>query len=126
MYKTYAVIFAFILTALLFTACNKSSPGCGWGPGKCDPITYSCVGITPKFAADVFPIITTVCATNASCHAAGSTNAGGPFTNYNQIFAKRLIMKDQILLGKMPQAGSISQEQINAVICWIDSGAPNN
>jgi hypothetical protein len=26
----------------------------------------------------------------------------------------------------MPQSGTISQAQINAFICWIDSGAPNN
>jgi hypothetical protein len=26
----------------------------------------------------------------------------------------------------MPQSGTISQAQVNAFICWIDSGAPNN
>jgi hypothetical protein len=26
----------------------------------------------------------------------------------------------------MPQSGTITQAQINAFICWIDSGAANN
>ena len=124
MYKTSSVIFAFILTALLFAACEKSSPGTATGGGGA--ITFSCVGITPKFAADVQPIVATVCATNSSCHAAGSTNAGGPFTTHAEVFAKRANIRAAILSGIMPQSGTISQVQINAFICWIDSGAPNN
>ena len=125
MYRIASVIFAFILTALLFTACSKSSPGSGYGPGG-NTITFSCVGITPKFAADVQPILTTVCAINSGCHGAGSINAGGPFTTHAEVFAKRANIRAAILSGVMPQTGTISQAQINAFICWIDSGAPNN
>ncbi len=126
MYKTSSALFAFILTALLFTACSKSSPGTGGGPGGGGAITFSCVGISPKFTADVQPILTTVCAINSGCHGAGSTNVGGPFTTHAEVFAKRANIRAAILSGVMPQTGTISQAQINAFICWIDSGAPNN
>ncbi len=125
MNKTFVVIFFIFLTALVFAACSKSSPGPGGG-GPGTTITFSCVGISPKFSTDVQPILTTVCAINSGCHAAGSTNAGGPFTTHAEVFAKRSNIRAAILSGVMPQTGTISQAQINAFICWIDSGAPNN
>lgn len=114
----------FIFSAVIFTACSKkdSTPAGGGGGG----ITFSCTGIAPKFAADVQPIITSVCATNSNCHASGSVTSGGPFTNYAEVNAKKSNIRAQILAGTMPKSGTISQVQINAIICWIDSGAPNN
>ena len=126
MYKTSSTLFALILTALIFASCSKSSPGSGGGTGGGGTITFSCVGISPKFSTDVQPILTTVCAINSGCHAAGSTNSGGPFTSHAEVFAKRSNIRAAILSGVMPQSGTITQAQINAFICWIDSGAPNN
>jgi len=125
MNKTLAIICFIFLIGLVFTACSKSDPAPGGG-GSGTTITFSCVGISPKFAADVQPILTTVCAINSGCHAAGSTNAGGPFTTHAEVFAKRSNIRAAILAGVMPQTGTITQAQINAFICWIDSGAPNN
>ncbi len=123
--KKTAVITLFIfLATLVFNACSKSSPSPGGGTGG--GITFSCVGISPKFSTDVQPILTSVCSINSNCHAAGSTNSGGPFTVYAQVFAKKSNIRAAILAGTMPQSGTISQAQINAFICWIDSGAPNN
>ena len=110
---------------IIFMACSKSNNttgGGGTGGGK----TFSCVGITPKFVADVQPILTTVCSINSNCHAAGSSNSGGAFTNFNEVNAKKSNIRAAILNGTMPQSGTITQAQINAFICWIDSGAPNN
>jgi hypothetical protein len=114
----------FIFLAVVFTACSKSdsTPGGGGGGG----ITFSCAGISPKFAADVQPIVTSLCATSSNCHASGSTNSGGVISNYAEVNAKKSNIRSQILSGAMPKSGIISQAQINAVICWIDSGAPNN
>jgi len=125
MNKTLAIICFIFLIGLVFISCSKSSPSPGGG-GSGTTITFSCVGISPKFAADVQPILTTVCAINSGCHAAGSTNAGGPFTTHAEVFAKRSNIRAAILAGVMPQTGTITQAQINAFICWIDSGAPNN
>jgi hypothetical protein len=124
MNKTFVIICCIFLMGLVFTACSKSSPSPGGGTGG--GITFSCAGISPKFSTDVQPILTTVCAINSGCHAAGSTNAGGPFTSHAEVFAKRSNIRAAILAGTMPQTGTITQAQINAFICWIDSGAPNN
>jgi hypothetical protein len=125
--KKILLVSLFIFSqAILFLACSKSSTtntGGGTGGGG---ITFSCAGISPKFSTDVQPILTSVCSVNSSCHASGSSNSGGPFTTHAEVFAKKSNIRAAILSGVMPQSGTISQAQINAFICWIDSGAPNN
>ncbi len=122
MKKTFAILLIFS-TALFSASCSKSSPSNGGGGGG---ITFSCAGISPTFSTDIQPILTTVCSINSNCHAAGSLNTGGPFTTHAEVFAKRSNIRAAILAGTMPQSGSLTQTQINAFICWIDSGAPNN
>jgi hypothetical protein len=127
MKKITITCLAFFITIVSFLACSKggnTNPGGGSGGGTTR--TFDCAGITPKFAADVQPILTTVCSINSNCHAAGSTNSGGPFTNHTEVNAKKSNIKAAILAGTMPQTGSISQAQVNAFICWIENGAPNN
>ena len=114
-----------ILCISIFTACSKNGTGKDGGTGA-GGISFSCSGITPKFAADIQPILNTVCSINSNCHAGGSTNTGGPFTSFAEVNGKKTAIRAQILAGTMPQSGTISQAQINAFICWIDSGAPNN
>ncbi len=125
MKKNTLFSFLFIFIAIIVASCSKSdntTPGVPGGGAK----TFSCVGITPKFSVDVQPILTTVCSINSSCHAGGSTNSGGPFTNHTEVNARKSNIRAAILAGIMPQTGTITQAQINAFICWIDSGAPNN
>lgn len=110
--------------SILTSSCSKSeTTNNGGGNGS---ITFSCAGISPKFSTDVQPILTSVCSINSNCHAAGSINSGGPFTNYSEVFAKKSNIRAAILAGTMPQSGTITQAQINAFICWIDSGGTNN
>jgi len=126
MKKILALSFIICCLITLFTACSKSSStntGGGSGGGS---ITFSCVGINPKFSADVQPILTSVCSINSSCHATGSSNSGGSLTTHAEVFAKRSNIRAAVLAGTMPQTGALSQAEINAFICWIDSGAPNN
>lgn len=119
---TFVAVFS---TTLMFSGCSKSN-GPGGGSGSNNSITFSCAGISPKFSTDIQPILTSVCSINSSCHASGSTNSGGPFTTHSEVFAKKSNIRAAILAGTMPQSGTITQTQINAFICWIDSGAPNN
>ena len=107
-----------ICIVILLNACTKS--------GGSSPTPDPCTGITAKFSTDVLPIINASCAINSSCHAAGSVNAGGPLTDYNKIFAKRSEIKFQVEAGLMPKTGSITATEKNKIICWINSGAPNN
>ena len=124
MIKNLGYIILLFATGLVVESCSKSSPTNN--PSGGGGITFSCTGISPKFSADVLPIFNTVCSINSNCHASGSTNSGGPFTNYIQVNAKTSNIRSAVLSGVMPQSGTISQAQINNLICWIDSGAPNN
>ncbi|MEI8060346.1 MAG: hypothetical protein WCG67_09320 [Ferruginibacter sp.] len=125
MKKVITICLVGFITSLLFLGCSKSNnavTGTSGGGTK----TFSCSGITSKFSTDVQPILTSICSTNSSCHASGSTNSGGPFTSFAEVNARKSNIRAAILAGTMPQTGTISQPQINAFICWIDSGAPNN
>lgn len=122
MKKSILFIAAFISMLWIAESCSKSNDSVP----KTTAITFSCTGINPKFAADVSPIFTTVCSLSNNCHASGSTNSGGPFTNYTQVAAKTSNIRAAILSGVMPQSGSLTQVQINNLICWIDNGVLNN
>ncbi|MEO6251674.1 MAG: hypothetical protein ABIO79_00085 [Ferruginibacter sp.] len=127
MKKSSTIVLFILLTVLVFTGCSKSNTTpTGGGGGTAGTRTFSCVGISPKFSVDVMPILTSVCSINSNCHAGGSSNSGGPFTTYAEVFAKKSNIRAAILSGVMPQTGTITQVQVNAFICWIDSGAPNN
>jgi hypothetical protein len=100
---------------VLFISCSKNS----------DSVPTNCT-TTKYFTSDVNPIIQTPCAINAGCHASGSTNGPGPLINHVQVFSARTSIKVAVANGTMPQNSTLSTTQKNAIICWIDSGAPNN
>jgi hypothetical protein len=121
MKKALIYLLVCVSSTLVILSCSKSDNGGGGGGSSLD-----CNTVTNKaFAADVNPIIQSRCAI-AGCHAAGSTNSGGPFTNYTEIFNKRSNIRTQVSSGRMPQGSSLTTAQKNSIICWIDSGAPNN
>lgn len=122
----FILIIGIMITILAACSKKETPPAGGGGAGGGGARTFSCAGITPKFAADVQPIINSLCATNSSCHASGSTNSGGAFTNYTQISGRKSNIRTAILSGIMPQSGTISQSQINSIICWIDNGGLND
>ena len=108
---------------IFISSCSKSG---GTSGGTTSPPVDPCAGLAFKFAVDVQPIINSTCSNSSSCHGTGSVNSGGELTDYNKIFIKRSIIKGQINAGLMPKAGSITTAEKNKIICWIDSGAPNN
>ena len=125
MKKISAVSLIFLALVIIASqvGCSKNSSG-GYG-GNTPPPTTSCAGVNPSFTADVLPLIQTKCAI-AGCHAAGSTNAGGPFTTFAQISAKASDIKAQVSAGTMPKSGTISASQKTTLICWVNNGALNN
>ncbi|MHB0756655.1 c-type cytochrome [Polaribacter sp. M15] len=77
-----------------------------------------CADIT--FTTHVQPIIDANC---VSCH------NGGQFPNlstYNGISANAAIVKSEVVTGSMPQGGSLTNQEIQAISCWVDAGALNN
>jgi len=95
------------------------------GKGK---VNYNadCSGTAKSYATDVSPIIQSYCATNSGCHASGSNNGPGALTTYAQVYSARSDIRTAVANGSMPQSGSLTDAQKNAIICWIDSGASDN
>ena len=89
------------------------------------PSAVNCSNINAKFSSDIVPIVQSKCSITG-CHDAGSTNKGGPFTNYSEIKAKASIIKSQVLSGAMPQGTTLSASQIQMISCWVDNGSLNN
>jgi len=120
----------FILVIVTYASCSKSSSsaggtGGGSGGGGGGNGTVDCSAIAKSFSANIQPIISSRCAISG-CHGAGSVNGPGELTTYQQIFNARSQIRPAVSSGLMPQGSSLTQAQINTIICWIDSGAPNN
>ena len=68
---------------VLLAAVGMCSAGCYYDKEELlYPGGNNCQGAANKFS-NVNPIIQSKCANSVSCHAAGSTNVGGPLTNYD-------------------------------------------
>jgi len=119
MNKFFGILLIIILPVFFTLSCSKDG-GSGGG------FTVDCSIVTNKaFAADISPIIQASC-NIAGCHAAGSFNGPGALTNYAQISSASSSIRPAIASGRMPQTGTLTTAQKNSIICWIDSGAPNN
>jgi hypothetical protein len=116
--KKMHLLFPVFALLLLIMSCSKSSSDTP-APG------ITCDGTVRSFATDVNPIIQTYC-NQAGCHTNGSSNGPGPLTNYTQVFNARSAISGAVASGLMPQNATLSTAQKKAIVCWIDSGAPNN
>ena len=117
----------FIVLSFLFItlSCSKkdSTPaGSGGGGGG---TTLDCSSVAKSFSANVQATFQSSCSI-VSCHASGSTNGPGALTTYTQIFNARTSIRASVAAGTMPKSGTITTAQKNSILCWIDSGAPNN
>src|SRR5437867_8206444 len=101
---------------VLVFACSKNA----------DTFSADCSGTAKSFSSDVDPIIQSSCATNSGCHGSGSNNGPGTLLTYADIYNARTAIRFAIVSGEMPQNGSLTTAQKNAIICWIDNGAQNN
>lgn len=86
----------------------------------------NCSTVSASFATNVLPLIQGRCSTSPGCHAAGSTNSGGPLTNYAQISARANQIKSSVNAGTMPQGSSLTNAEKATISCWVDAGALNN
>ncbi|HEX5652824.1 MAG TPA: hypothetical protein VFX58_07110 [Chitinophagaceae bacterium] len=110
---TILAVSVFMVAACSKTTTNNPEPG-------------DCNGTAKSFAADVSPVIQSSCAIGSGCHGSGSQNGPGVLANYSQVSSARTAIRSAIISGRMPVNGSLSAAQKNAIICWIDNGAPNN
>ena len=97
---------AIVFTIFTFQSCTKTQ----------NNFVPSCSGTAKTFSGDAFPIIQSAC---LSCHTSS-------LNNYANVAARASSIRSKIIDGSMPQSGSLSSTQKNAIICWIDNGALNN
>lgn len=75
-----------------------------------------------SFAASVSPIIEGNCAISG-CHNGSQSPDLRVFKNIHDNAAK---VKTVTGNGSMPQNGTLTQEEIDLIACWVDDGAPEN
>ncbi len=118
MLKALTGFIAFVfLSSVILLSCGKD----GTDGTNTDP----CNGVAKSWSANVNPLIQTFC-NQPNCHAPGSVNGPGALTNYNEVFSARTAIRAQVSAGLMPQNTTLTTAQKNTIICWIDSGAPQN
>lgn len=119
-------ILLFSVITLVIAACSKSNDGGGGsGGGGGGGGTLNCTGVPAAFAANVLPTFQSICA-NAGCHNTGSLNGPGELSTYTQIFNARTTIRAAVAAGTMPKNTTLTTAQKNAILCWVDGGAPNN
>jgi len=93
---------------------------------KANETIVDCSGPAKSFVIDVIPIFQSSCANGSGCHGSGSNNGPGSLVTYSQIFNDRDEIRSVVASGHMPLNGSLTASQKNAILCWVDSGAPSN
>jgi len=78
----------------------------------CDPNT--------SFVSQIKPIIDNNC---VSCH---NGNQFPDLRTFNGVSANSTIVKEQVVNRTMPIGGVLTNEEIDIISCWIDSGSQNN
>lgn len=122
------ILVAIIIVVYLLSSCSKNNSSGDTGGstgGGGGTTTIDCASVAKTFSADVNPIIQSFC-NISGCHNSGSFNGPGPLTNYTQVFNARTSVRSAIFTGLMPQNTALTTSQKNSILCWIDSGAPNN
>lgn len=102
-----------ILIALLFGIALISS--CAKDSLTASSYTPSCDGTVKSYKTNVAPIVQTYC---SGCHS--------NYSSYANLSASKSNVRNQIVSGNMPRGTALSTSQKDAIVCWIDNGAPNN
>lgn len=77
-----------------------------------------------SYATDIQPIMSNSCNV-FGCHD-GSNSSLPNFSNLSVVQANASMIKSRTQSGNMPKTGSLSQEQIDRIACWVDDGALDN
>jgi hypothetical protein len=111
------IFLSIIIICVIFFSCKKDSTASNNNP---------CSNIPLSFSANVNPIFQGSCATDLDCHGTGSVSGPGELKTYSQIYSWRATIKDDVASGRMPKNGTLDSLKKLQILCWIDSGAPNN
>lgn len=76
-----------------------------------------------SYDTDVKPIVIGSCATTG-CHVSGTGRVD--LTIFNNVQSNAASIRRRVIDKSMPRDGSLTDEEINAIVCWVDDGALNN
>jgi len=113
-----------IMLCLALSCANHTLP---------EPDQFSCATFEEvSFAGDIKPIIDAKCAIvgDGGCHNGGN----GPSRDWREfanLQSHAASVKDRVTRpagtsGHMPKIGSLSDDQIRALVCWVEQGAQEN
>lgn len=110
--KSVKIIASLFIVSGMILSCKKDSN---------EPDSKTSTSYTPdcsstkSFSAQVLPLIQSRC---SSCH--------GQYTNYAQIKASSAAIRNSVFNGSMPKGSTLTKEQKDIIVCWVDAGAPEN
>ncbi|WP_236974023.1 cytochrome c [Membranihabitans maritimus] len=113
----FLMSFALTLGILIQFSCEKNVEE---DMGMNDPNEMECEPGT-SFSMDVKPIIDNNC---ISCHNGSVQNPD--LRTYQAIKNNSARIKELTASRVMPQTGSLTDDQIILIGCWVDDGAPDN
>lgn len=115
MRKSTFFILVILLGACTYHDLNDFTVGENEEPFVCDPET--------SWQNDILPILEKSCAVSG-CHDGISRR---DWTDYNEVKQYAAAFKQRTQDRSMPFDGPpLSQEHINVIACWVDSGAQEN
>ena len=79
---------------------------------------------TVSYSATIRPLLDNNC---MPCHSGGGNEPFAPdLRTYSQVSGIAALVKDVTQSRRMPKDGSLPEEDIEAIKCWVDQGAKNN
>jgi hypothetical protein len=106
------------LISIFLLSCNKYDV---------TAVEVSCDGSTPTYDGAISNIINTNCAISG-CHPEGTGHIGDYSTyasfekHRNNGWFEKQVLKKQY----MPKGFTLSQDELNTIMCWVENGFPEN
>ena len=119
------------MIAFTLPACNSSQGSAGdagadagAGPPCLVDLPTSCPASVPGYKTDIAPILRQYC---VYCHGPSGL-AGYPETTYDEVYAQRSAILDQVYGCMMPPSGvpTMSAQDRVALLSWLVCNAPDN
>lgn len=84
------------------------------------------VSSTVSLSGDIMPLLQTNCVISGCHNGDNSCGSSCDWSVKNNVLSKALAIKTRTGNGSMPQTGSLTQDEIDIIACWVDDGAEDN
>lgn len=109
------IVTGFILTLLVWS--------CEYNVEDENPIVGQCEEEV-AYSNTIRPLIDAKC---MPCHNGDGSEPFAPdLTTYNGVASIATLVKEVTETGRMPKNGTLTDQEIEDIGCWVDAGAPEN